>query len=77
MKKKAHGTFRVRINACGYKQVDGQHYDSHKISTPVTNDVKIRIVLTLMIMASCWVSEIFNVKGAFLHGDFDAVRMSS
>jgi hypothetical protein len=70
MKKKADGTFRARINARGYEQADGLHYDSHNISAPVTNDVTIRIVLTLMIMAA-WIGEILDVKGAFLHSDFD------
>ena len=70
MKKKANGTYRARINARGYEQVDGLHYDSHDISAPVTNDVTIRIVLTLMIMAT-WIGEILDVEGAFLHGDFD------
>jgi glutamine synthetase type III len=69
MKKKANGTFRARLNARGYEQIDGIHYDSHNISVPVTNDVTIRVVLTLMIMAD-WVGEILDVKGAFLHGDF-------
>jgi hypothetical protein len=68
--KKANGTFRARLNARGYEQIDGVHYDSHNISAPVTNDVTIRIVLTLMIMAG-WVGEILDVKGAFLHGDFE------
>jgi hypothetical protein len=55
MKKKANGTFRARINARGYEQVNGLHYDSHDIPAPITNDVTIQIVLTLMIMAaSIW-----------------------
>jgi hypothetical protein len=51
LKKKANGSFRIRLNARGYKKIDGIHYDSHSISAPVTNDVTIRVVLTLMIMA--------------------------
>jgi hypothetical protein len=35
--------------------VDGQHYDSHNILAPVTNDVAIQFVLTLMIMALLFV----------------------
>jgi hypothetical protein len=70
MKKKANGTYRARLNARGYEQVDGVHYESHNISAPVTNDVTIRIVLVLLIMAG-WVGELVDIKGAFLHGDFE------
>ena len=70
MKKKASGVYRARLNARGYEQVDGVHYDSHSISAPVANDVTIRLVMTLMIMAA-WTGELLDVKGAFLHGDFD------
>jgi hypothetical protein len=51
MKKKANGTFCTWLNARGYKQVNGIHYDSHNISAAVTNNVKIWFMLTLMIMA--------------------------
>ena len=71
MKKKSNGTFRARINARGYKQVDGQHYEEHDISAPVTNEITIRIVLTLMIMAS-WHGTLLDVIGAFLNGEFEA-----
>jgi hypothetical protein len=47
MKKKASGIFRARLNARGYEQVPGKHYDPHSIAAPVTSDVTIRIVLTL------------------------------
>jgi hypothetical protein len=70
MKKKANGTYRARLNARGYEQVDGVHYDSHSISAPVTNDVTIRIVLVIMLLAD-WVGELIDIKGAFLHGDFE------
>jgi histone deacetylase 1/2 len=70
MKKKANGTFRARLNARGYMQVDGVHYDSASISSPVTNDVTIRIVLVIMLMAG-WCGELLDIKGAFLHGDFE------
>jgi hypothetical protein len=74
MKKKSNRVFRARrINARGYEQIDGKHYDGHAISSPVTNDVTIRIVLVLMLMAD-WVGELLDVKGAFLHGDFEDGR---
>ena len=34
------------------------------------NDITIRIVLVLMLMAG-WVGQILDVKDAFLHGDFE------
>jgi hypothetical protein len=58
MKKKANGTFGVQLNARGYEQIDGVHYNSHNTSTPVTNDATIWIVLTLLIMAG-WVGEVW------------------
>ena len=48
MKKKSNGTYRARLKMRGYEQVDGQHYDEASISSPVTNDTTIRIVLVLM-----------------------------
>ena len=70
MKKKANGTYRARLNARGFQQIDGVHYDGQTISSPVANDATIRIVLIIMIMAG-WVGELLDVKGAFLHGDFE------
>jgi hypothetical protein len=58
------------MNAQGFKQVEGQHYDSTTISSPVTNSATIRIVLMLMIMASM-LAHVVDVKGAFLHGEFE------
>ncbi len=54
MKKKSNGKFRARLlNACGYEQVDGEHYDKNTKSAPVTNEITINIVLILMILAGC------------------------
>jgi hypothetical protein len=39
------------------------------VAAPVTNDITIRIVMILMIMAM-WMGELLDVKGAFLHGQF-------
>jgi hypothetical protein len=58
------------MNARGYKQVKGQHYDGTTISSPVTNSATIRIVLMLMIMASM-LAHVVDVKGVFLHGEFE------
>ena len=69
MKKKSNGTLRGRMNARGFKQVEGQHFDGTTISSPVTNSATIIIVLTLMIMANM-LAHVVDVKGAFLHGEF-------
>jgi hypothetical protein len=70
MKKKANGTYRARLNARGYEQIDGEHYDENTKAAPVVNEATIRIVLILMVMAG-WYCELLDVKGAFLHGEFD------
>jgi hypothetical protein len=53
-----------------HKFIEGQHYNDTTISSPVTNSATIRIVLTLMIMASM-LAHVVDVKGAFLHGEFE------
>jgi hypothetical protein len=70
MKKKASGIFRARLNTGGYEQVPGKHYDPNSIAAPVTSDVTIHIVLTLLLLAR-WYAELIDVKGAFLHGEFE------
>ncbi len=70
MKKKSSSTLRGRLNVRGFKQIEGQHYNGTTISSPVTNSATIRIVLVLMVMASM-IAHIVDVKGAFLHGEFE------
>ena len=70
MKKKASGAYRARMNMRGFEQKEGEHYDGSSISSPVTNDVSIRVALVLMLMAN-WVAQVVDVKGAFLHGEFE------
>jgi hypothetical protein len=70
MKKKSKGTLCGRINVCGFKQVEGQHYNASSISASVTNGMTIKLVLTLM-LASGGIAHVVDVKGAFLHGKFD------
>ena len=43
---------------------------SSSIISPVTNDVSVRIVFVLALMAG-WIGRISDVKGAFLKGDLD------
>jgi hypothetical protein len=70
MKMKASGRFRAHLNARGFEQRIGVHYDAQSISTPVSSENVIHIMLVLMIMAG-WVGAIIDVQGAFLHGKFD------
>jgi hypothetical protein len=70
MKKKSNGTLCGRINARGFKQVEGQHYNALSISAPVTNGMTIELVLMLM-LASGGIAHVVIVKGAFLYGKFD------
>ncbi len=70
IKKKSNGTLCGHMNAKGFKQVEGQHYDGTTISSPVTNSATSRIVLTLMIMADM-LAHVVDDKGAFLHGEFE------
>ena len=69
-KHKANGDLRGRLNLRGFEQVDGIHYESSTVSSPVTNATSIRIILTLMAMNPEWVAEIVDVEGAFLQGEF-------
>jgi hypothetical protein len=69
MNKKSNGTYRDRLNARGYEQVDRIDYDSSNISSPVKNDATIRIIMVLMIILK-WSAQLVDVKGAFLCGNF-------
>jgi hypothetical protein len=69
MKKKADRTYRARLTARGYEQIDGLHFDSSDTSAPVVNDITIRIVFVPMIMAG-WTAMLLDVKGAFMNGRF-------
>jgi hypothetical protein len=70
MKKKANGKYRARMNARGYEQIDGVHYDENSKAAPVANEIVIRMVLVLIVMASWW-AELLDVQGAFLTGEMD------
>ena len=50
--------------------MEGEHYNRYDIAAPVTSDVTIRIVVTLMLMAG-WTGEVLDIQGAFLHGLFE------
>lgn len=70
IKKKSNGTYRARMNARGFEQVNGVHYREESKSSPVVSDITIRIVFVLAVMASMYM-EVLDVKGAFLHGEFE------
>ena len=59
------------MNARGFEQQEGIHYDPDSLAAPVANEMTIRIILTLMLMAA-WYSYMIDHVGAFLHGRFDA-----
>ena len=67
-RKKSNRTLRGRLNARGFKQREGQHYDGSSIHAPVTNPATIQIIMTLMLMASM-ISAVVDIKGAFFCGD--------
>jgi hypothetical protein len=60
---------RIEKDSIAEERFHSLQFYSH-VRFPVTNNVMIRIVLTLMMMAP-WTGEILDVKGAFLHGDFE------
>ena len=72
-KKKSNGTYRARLNLRGYKQIDGEHFDSHSVSSPVASIITVHIVLALVTILG-WYSSLVDVNGAFLLGDWESDR---
>ncbi len=68
-KKKSTGTLGGQLNTRGFKQIPGEHYDPLSIASTMTNWMTIHILLTIMLAAG-WVALVVDVKGAFLHGQF-------
>ena len=58
------------MNAHGFKQQPNVYYRKDSISSPVTNEVTIRVVLVIMIVLQL-LSGVLDVKGAFLQGEFE------
>lgn len=73
MKKKTSGIFPARVNARGYEQVDGIHYDSSHTAAPVTNDVTICIMFTVAMMAK-WSAYLIDINSAFLMVDLKRMK---
>jgi hypothetical protein len=69
MKKKSNGKYIVRLNARGYGQVGGVHYDLTINSSPLINGATVRSVLVLSLISG-WSFELIYVQGAFLCGNF-------
>ena len=67
-KKKKDGRFRARLCALGYSQIPGE--DFMDTASPVVDDVKVRMIITLMIING-WENEVLDVTTAFLYGDMD------
>lgn len=72
-KKKSNGVFRARLNLRGFRQIDGVHYDSHDVSSPVASTITIHIMLALIAILGLYAS-LVDVNGAFLLGDWEADR---
>jgi len=70
MKKKSNGKLRGRLNARGFRQEEGEHYDGSSIASPVTNNATIRIALTIMLLGGM-AARVLDVRGAFLNGRFE------
>ncbi len=70
IKKKSDGTYLARLVARGFQQVEGQHYNTTAILSPVTSDTAIWMVLTIMLVAK-YEARVIDVKGAFLKGEFE------
>ena len=70
MKKKSNGIFRARLTARGFKQVDGEHYDSDDVSSPTININSARVLFVIMV--TMWQKGLLiDVNGAFLLGNWE------
>ena len=76
LKKKSNGQKKARLNARGFKQVDGKFYDGSNISSPTVSEVSISVILTLALMAT-WAIHVVNIQGAFYMVNFVMVKSYS
>ncbi len=70
MKKKSDGTYCARLVARGFQQQEGLHYNIAAISSPVTSNTSICMVLTIMEVAG-YAARVIDVKAAFLKGELE------
>ena len=75
MKKKSSGAHRARINARGYEQLDGEHYDKDNVASPTVNLVSIRILFVLLILMR-GIAHLIDVNGAFLLGQWEKDQLT-
>ena len=68
-KKKSNGKRRGRLNAHGFKQIEGVNFDKDDIAAPVTNEVTMRVLMVIILVLQLY-SGLIDVKGAFLQGEF-------
>ena len=68
--KKSNGTYCDQLNARGFEQIAGKHFDPTSTAVPLTNNTTISIVLVLMLLED-WTARIYDVKGAFLKEKFE------
>ena len=68
--RKTTGSRRRMLNSHGFKQKAGVHFKKKIISSLVTNKVIIGEVLVIMIVLQL-LSEVLDVKGEFLQGEFE------
>jgi len=64
-KKKLTGKRRGCLNAHGFKQIEGVHYNKDDIAAPVTNEVTIRVVMVISIVLELC-RGLLDIKGVFL-----------
>ena len=64
-KKQSNGKFRVRLNARGFMQITGEHYNSDSISSPVNNEATFRVVLVLSIIFR-WTNQLVDVGNSYV-----------
>jgi Reverse transcriptase (RNA-dependent DNA polymerase) len=64
---KANGTKQEEIYARGYEQVDGEHYNSSCLASPVVSEAPLFVMLIKICMAKMG-TDLNDVKGEFLNG---------
>ncbi len=68
MKKNGNGSYCARLVARGLQQREGLHYDIAAIFSPVSSDMSICMVLTIMAAAG-YAARVIDVNAAFLKGE--------
>ena len=69
-KKNSNSTYIGQLNARGFEQITGKHFNSTSTAAPVTSNTIIRIVLVLLLLAD-WMARIYDMKGVSLEEKFE------